>query len=81
MTVEQIVIHYLEENGNPWKFGGTLEDYLRSVRGTKGESTSRILRYMSNDGVLEREYEDTGHGRPNVKYRLKREELKQSVLL
>lgn len=72
-TVEQIIKTYFEEHRNNWTFGGVLEDYLRGVKGSKGETTSRILRFMANDGTVEVGYEDTGHGKPNVKYRLTRE--------
>ena len=67
-TIEKTIIEYLKQRTDA--FGGVIEDYIRANVGSKGETTSRILRYMENDGVIEKDYVDLGHGKPNVRYRL-----------
>ena len=78
-TVEQVITRYFEEHRNEWKFAGTISDYIRSAYGKKAGTTERVLRFMERDKTLEHDYEDTGHGKPNVKYRLNRV-VAQSVL-
>ena len=68
MTIEKLITDYLERKD--FVFAGVIEDHIRTINGAKGETTSRILRYMANKGIIERGYENTGHGKPNVKYRI-----------
>lgn len=51
--------------------GGTIEDYIRQEVGAKGETTSRILRFMMKDGTLENTYIPREKGRSYVAYKIK----------
>lgn len=60
---------------------GLIEDYMRQEFGLKGGTTSRLCRYMAQEGKLEPHYVKVdGIARPCVAYRLKTE-VKQGSLL
>ena len=77
MTIEKNLIEYLQNRD--FVFEGNIEDYMRANYGTKGGTVGRVLRFMCADKVVERTYQDTGHGKPNVKYRLNRDVAQQSI--
>lgn len=66
-TVSEQAIKYLKRH-RKWVSGGELEDI---VRGHKGESTSRILRKMAQDGDIKVDYKKVvPHLRSLVFYRI-----------
>lgn len=66
-TINKQVLTYLKGH-RKWVSGGELEDI---VRGHKGESTSRILRKMAQDGDIKVDYKKVvPHLRSLVFYRI-----------
>jgi len=57
--------------GKPFTAGGIIEDFMRDETGAKGETTSRVLRFMKKDGTLENDYFPREKGRSYVVYRLR----------
>lgn len=57
--------------GKTFTAGGIIEDYIRDATGAKGETTSRVLRFMVDDGTLENDYFPREKGRSYVVYRIK----------
>lgn len=53
MSIKESIIRFIEDNGP--KFGGQIEDHIRSVAGAKSSNASRRCRELVNDGILERE--------------------------
>lgn len=60
MTIKSLIIQYLKNKGT-WEFGGVIDDYLREVKGTKGGTTERRLRELTDhEGIIEKEYKLCG---------------------
>lgn len=53
MSIKELITNYLEEKGD-WVFGGTLDDYVRSIKGSKTSNTSRRCRELCEEGKIER---------------------------
>ena len=70
MSIKNLIVRFIEEEGP--KFGGQIEDYIRSIMGAKASNASRRCRELVKSGILERELCKVD-GVPNlvVKYRLK----------
>ena len=68
MTAKQIIIQYLEEQGG-YVWAGNIDDYIRSVKGSKASNVSRRCRELEKSGVLEVVYEQVdGKGPKCAKY-------------
>lgn len=73
MSIKQIIIQYLEEQGD-WTPGGKVEDYIRSVAGHKSSNASRRCRELCEEGVLDRRLRQINNRGPKfVEYRILRE--------
>ena len=71
MSIKQLIIQFIEDNGP--KFGGQIEDHIRSIMGAKASNASRRCRELVEDGVLERELcQIEGVGNKVVKYKIKK---------
>ena len=58
--------------GKNYIAGGVIEDYMRTTPNhPKGETTSRLLRFLMEDEKLENTYIPREKGRPYVAYRIK----------
>ena len=69
-SIKQIIIQYLEEQGG-YVWAGKIDDYIRSVKGSKASNVSRRCRELEKSGVLEVVYEQVdGKGPKCAKYRL-----------
>lgn len=62
--------------GKAFTAGGIIEDVMRDNTGSKGSSTSRILRFMVEDGTIEKSYFPRDKGRSYVVYRIKQAQLR-----
>ncbi len=51
MTIKSHITEYLKTHGASW--GGQIEDYVRSQVGSKGGTTSRRLREMVDEKLLD----------------------------
>ena len=60
--------------GKPFTAGGIIEDVMRDDYGMKGDTTSRVLRFMHKDGTVEKDYRPREKGRPYVVYRIKQKD-------
>ena len=70
MSIKQLIIRFIEEEGP--KFGGQIEDHIRSIMGAKASNASRRCRELVESGILERELcKIEGVGNMVVKYRIK----------
>ncbi len=73
-TTEGFIKDFLKQQhreGKEYIFGGVIEDYLRTKNGSKGETTSRICRFMVEDNLIEPVYIPREKGKANVAYKLK----------
>jgi hypothetical protein len=64
---------FLEQNPG-WHWGGILEDKMRVVTKSKGETTGRLCRFLVKDGILESRVisiEVDGKKKRAVQYRVK----------
>ena len=69
MTIKQIIIEYLTQSGPSW--GGTIDDYVRSVYGPKASNVSRRCRELVNEGRLDVCYKQVNGKGPKVaRYRI-----------
>lgn len=57
-SIKSSIIKYLENNGESSK--GKLDDYMRDLRGTLGETTARRLRELCKSGIIERVWKEYG---------------------
>ena len=70
MSIKQIIIQYLEEQGG-YVWAGKIDDYIRSVKGSKASNVSRRCRELEKSGVLEVVYEQVeSKGQKCARYRL-----------
>ena len=69
MSIKQLITRFIEDNGP--KFGGQIEDHIRSIMGAKASNASRRCRELVESGILKRELCRI-EGVPNlvVKYRI-----------
>jgi hypothetical protein len=73
-VVAEHIKDYLKQQhreGKEYVMGGHIEDYMRTRLGTKGETTSRICRFMVKWGQIEPVYVPRKKGKANVAYKLK----------
>jgi hypothetical protein len=71
LSIREHVLVFLKDKGDVWTWGGIIEDYLRTVHGAKGSTTSRVLRDLSESGERSRllkDYESI-NGVQAVKYK------------
>lgn len=69
-SIKQLIIKYLEAEGP--KFGGQIEDYIRSLVGAKASNASRRCRELVEEGFLDKCYAQVdGRGPYVVRYRVK----------
>ena len=71
MTIKQLIVQYLEGQGD-WTFGGKIEDHIRSLVGAKASNASRRCRELENDNAIERRL-IYFEGKQVVQYRIKQE--------
>ena len=55
-TTSQLIYEFLKKKKS-WQWGGVIEDHLRVVNGSKGETTSRRARELAQDGIIDHRYE------------------------
>lgn len=68
-TIEDTITKFLWGKTD-YEWEGKIEDYVRNTFGSKGGTTSRVLRFMRADGVVEKVEEKVPGRRACVKYRL-----------
>ena len=74
--VAEHIKDYLKQQhleGKEYVMGGHIEDYMRTKLGTKGETASRICRFMVKYGQIEPVYVPRKKGKANVAYKIKDE--------
>lgn len=73
-TSNNFILQFLHQQhleGKTEVYGGIIEDYMRAKTGMKGDTVSRILRFMREDGLIERVMMPRKDGkRANVAYKL-----------
>ena len=67
-TTSQFIYEFLKKK-KTWQWGGVIEDHLRAVNGSKGETTSRRLRELAKDKIIDHRYGDV-KGKLCVQYRI-----------
>jgi hypothetical protein len=78
MSIKDLITEYLKGKG--WVYGGTIEDYVRSVAGKKASNASRRLRELFNDGKIERQLVKCEvAGNKVVQYRIKQEVKEEPI--
>jgi transcription initiation factor IIE alpha subunit len=66
-TVSYEIIKYLESHpAGEW--GGNLEDYIRAVLGSKGDTTGRALRKMVEEDLIKKDMRSPRPGQREVNY-------------
>lgn len=77
-TSKDFILQFIRQQhleGKLYSHGGIIEDYMRAKNGMKGDTVSRILRFMRKDGLIERVMMPRKDGkRANVAYRLLNEQ-------
>lgn len=68
-TIESVIIKYLRSKTD-YEWEGLIEDHVRTTFGSKGGTTSRVLRFMREDGLVEGIKVPVPGRRPCIKYRL-----------
>lgn len=70
VSIKQLILDFLK--GRDFVFGGTIEDYIRSIYGPKASNVSRRCRELENGGLIEvRKVQVNGRGPFVTQYRLK----------
>lgn len=78
MSIKNIIVQFLEDNGP--KFGGQIEDHIRSIMGAKASNASRRCRELVEDSILERELVKVeGVGNKVVRYKISMQKLSESM--
>lgn len=73
MSIKQNILAFLRRRaatGEPWVFGGQIEDFVRETDGHKASNASRRCRELENEGKIERQDIDF-EGKKVVQYRVK----------
>lgn len=69
MTIKESILRYLTDNGPSW--GGQVDDYVRSVNGSKSSNVSRRCRELVNEGQIDVCYKKISETGPKcARYRI-----------
>ena len=55
MKNNEAILHYLKQQrleGKDFVFEGNIENYVKEATGAKGDTVSRTLRYLREDGLV-----------------------------